>query len=1057
MPVDDGAWLRALKAQVQPMTFKKGRAYAEARKVMGLSRSEAGLSAKVQGEGGRYDVTVSPGDDGPVSTCTCESWNKYGPHCKHVVAVALVYLARVRAAAGPVPEAVAEGAIAPSPAPATEVVSLPALAKLESWLGLSSLPDFEFIYRLTPMNQGSHARQWVVDVRRADQSGKGPIHVRRTLAAGTRIAPADERVFIELSRFEARFDAKLVLNDEDVAQVMDLWKERRVIYRGTPLVFPPQPARPQVRLDQRLDGAAARLELRLPDGASLAMSEAIVLAGRRTWVLAGQNAWTLSPDFPPRVVRKWLLEPQMTFPSGQLERVLTFFAAHLPRHQLALEADGLKVEENVEPTFLLTVEGNAEKVKGKLAARYGEAVTVAVNPDAVHLGYAGGGGAGGAKLFLRKEAQERAAGQALKALGFRHDAASETYEVEGDEAIDFWVKGRSSLPKDWQVFVAQPPKLKVRAKLKPKIRVNMSQVSWFELDAEFITDDQAVDLGAVRLWLGSGRRYLALKDGTFAEADRASIQAAADLLEEAGAAPGRTKTKLPLFHAPALDLLASLGEVEIDAKAKKAMAELREIDGIPAVKTPASLAATLRHYQEAGLAWLWFLNRHGLSGVLADDMGLGKTVQAIALLLKLKQEQGGAPALVVAPTSVLANWEREVERFAPSLKVVTWHGADRQEKADELKSVDLVLTSYALIRRDVAQLKELKFRVVILDEAQNIKNADSATAQACKSMQADTRLALTGTPLENRLTELWSLFDFLMPGFLGTVDAFSDRFEHPISVQGDVSVRDRLKKRIHPFVLRRLKTEVAKDLPPKTEVVTYCEMDPAQASLYREVLEDSRRKVTEQIEKVGFNRSRVSILAALMRLRQVCCDPRLLKLPPGTLLPPSAKLDRFGELVDDLVAEGHRALVFSQFTEMLALLETKATEKGYASLYLDGRTKDRMAKVDAFNDEKGPPLFFISLKAGGTGLNLTSADYVIHYDPWWNPAVEDQATDRTHRIGQTRAVFSYKLITKGTVEEKILALQQRKRELAAGVLGTDAEVGKALTEKDVEELFRPGD
>jgi SNF2 family DNA or RNA helicase len=438
-------------------------------------------------------------------------------------------------------------------------------------------------------------------------------------------------------------------------------------------------------------------------------------------------------------------------------------------------------------------------------------------------------------------------------------------------------------------------------------------------------------------------------------------------------------------------------------------------------------------------------------------MGLGKTVQALSLLQKAANEEGHMPSLVVAPTSVLANWEREMERFTPGLTFVTWHGADRRDNIEKLSKVDVVLTSYALIRRDVEELKKLKFRTVILDEAQNIKNADSATAQATKQLDADNRLALTGTPLENRLSELWSLFDFLMPGFLGTAEGFRDRFEQPIMVQGDMGVRDRLKRRIHPFVLRRLKTEVAKDLPPKTEMVTWCEMEPGQAALYNEVLEESRKKVYDQIDKVGFNRSRVSILAALMKLRQVCCDPRLLKLPPNTLLPGSAKLERFGELVDDLIDEGHRALVFSQFTEMLELLTQAADAKGLKYMYLDGRTKDRMSRVDQFNDPKGPPLFFISLKAGGTGLNLTAADYVIHYDPWWNPAVEDQATDRTHRIGQTRPVFSYKMITKGTVEEKILALQQRKRELAAGVLGTDSDVGKSLTEHDVAELFNPVD
>ncbi len=1047
--IDDGSWLVPLKREVQPMTFKKGREYAEGRRVSMLQRNDDGsITARVTGsEGEKYDVSLRPGEAGALlSQCNCQSWSKYGPHCKHVVAMALVYLARLRAAE-----------TKPSPAGAPEeAVSLPALAKLENWLGLSALPDFEFLYRLSAVPQGAGARHWVMDVRRLDAQSKGPINVKRTLSAGTRIAPADERVFLDLQRHEARYDSRIVLSDEDLSDLLELLRQRRVVYRGTGLTFSPEPARPTVRLENRDDGATARIDLTLPDGASVTLKDATVLSGARSWVMVGQTAYTLEPDFPPRLLRKWLLEPSMTFPSGQIDRVLSFFAAHLPRFRLTLKADGLDVAEDVEPSFVLTVEGTPERVKAKLAARYGPTVTVPVSPSGQHLGYASGGGPDGRRLILRQEVKERAAGRQLVDAGFRHDPASESFDAVGDAALDFWAKGKSSLSKDWEMFAAAPPKVRIRPRVKPRIRVNMSAVNWFDLDADFVTDDQSVDLGAVRMWLDSGRRYVALGDGTFAEADLAELKIAADLLEEAGAMPGKKKTRLPLFHAPALDMLGGLSDVEIDAKARRAMQELKEIDGIPAVKPPTALQGTLRHYQEAGLSWLWFLYRHGLSGVLADDMGLGKTVQALTLLLKAKTEEGAKPSMVIAPTSVLANWEREVVRFAPTLSTVTWHGADRREKAEALKGVDIVLTSYSLIRRDVKELEGLDYRLVVLDEAQNIKNADSATAQACKVLKADCRLALTGTPLENRLSELWSQFDFLMPGFLGSADGFHDRFEHPIMVQGDTEVRDRLRRRIHPFVLRRLKTEVAKDLPPKTETVTFCEMEPGQAALYREVLEESKKKVYEHIDKMGFNRSRVSILAALMRLRQVCCDPRLLKLPPGTALPPSAKLQRFSELVDDLVAEGHRALVFSQFTEMLEILKGQADEKKLQYMYLDGRTKDRMSKVDAFNDPQGPPIFFISLKAGGTGLNLTAADYVIHYDPWWNPAVEDQATDRTHRIGQTRAVFSYKLITKGTVEEKILALQQRKRELAAGVLGTDAEVGKALTEKDVEELFNYG-
>ncbi|HZA14617.1 MAG TPA: DEAD/DEAH box helicase, partial [Myxococcaceae bacterium] len=831
---------------------------------------------------------------------------------------------------------------------------------------------------------------------------------------------------------------------------------RRVIYRGTTLVFSEGAARPQITMETREGSALARIELALPDEVTVPLKDAVLLAGRNTFAIVGQTLYPVEPDFPPRLIRKWLLEPSMAFPASQLDRVLTFFAAHLPRFRMSLRAEGIEVEDAEAPKFVLTVEGGVEKVKARLAARYGQ-TAVPVSPEARHLGYASGPSpeAGGRKLYRRREEDERATARQLLQLGLRYDAPSASFEASGDVAVSFWAEGRKSLPPEWQIFAAAAPAVRVRSRIRPRARVSMGGNNWFDLDVEFVADEQQVDLGAVRMWLESGRKYIPLKDGTFAEADRAELQRAADLLEEAGALPGKTRTQLPLYQAAALGMLADLGDAfELEARARKAIRELQGANGTPAVDAPKALRATLRHYQETGLSWLWFLHRHGLSGILADDMGLGKTVQALALLQKVRDEEGQKPSLVVAPTSVLANWEREAQRFTPALQAMIWHGQDRRERVEQLRSMDLVLTSYALVRRDITELSEVGFRYVILDEAQNIKNADSATAQACKSLPCEQRLALTGTPLENRLSELWSLFDFLMPGFLGSAASFQERYVQPIEGAGDVAVRDRLRRRIHPFILRRLKTEVAEDLPPKTEAVAWVEMEPGQAALYREVLEEGRRKVYESIDKVGFKRSRVSILAALMRLRQVCCDPRLLKLPPDTLLPQSAKLERFGQLLDELVGEGHRALVFSQFVEMLELLKPEAEAKKIPYLYLDGRTRDRMAKVDQFNDPSGPPVFFISLKAGGTGLNLTAADYVIHFDPWWNPAVEDQATDRTHRIGQTRAVISYKLITRGTVEEKILALQQRKRDLAAGVLTSEEGMLKSLTEQDVEDLFR---
>ena len=1073
----DGRWLRVLKSQVQPTTFQKGREYAEGRRVFGLGREGDRIHAKVAGTAAeRYEVELRLTEGAPESTCTCGEWNKDGPHCKHVVAAALIYATRFRPpvrAPVPAPEhnddppledvtdpsghddMVPEQAdpTADLPVGSPELVSLPALAKLESWLGLSSQPDYEFLYRLAPAGSSAGGRHWLIDVRRQDAQAKGPVNVKRLLQAGSRISPVDERIFMALAKHEQRYDARVVLSDEDAVEVFDLLRARRVIYRGTALLYSDVPARPQIHLESRTDAAVARIEFLLPDGSSAAMKDVILLAGKRTLAIAGQTLYAVEPDFPPRLLRKWLLEPSMSFPANQLDRILTFFAAHLPRFRMALKADNIDVDESVEPRFVVTLEGTAERVRAQLAARYVQ-TTVPVSPTATHLGYASGVGEDGRKLYRRREEAERAAGKQLLDLGLRYDTVNARFEANGDAAVEFWARGLASLPEAWERYGVEAPRVRLRPKLKPRVRVGMSGVNWFDLDADFVTDDQQVDLGAVRMWLTSGRRFVPLKDGTFAEADPKELERAADLLEEAGALPGKSRTRLPLHQAVALDLLTDLGEVtEVETKARRAMDELRDTAGVPVTTPPVGLTATLRHYQEAGLSWLWFLNKHGLSGILADDMGLGKTIQALSLLLKSAQEDGRKPSLVVAPTSVLANWEREAEKFTPQLKTMVWHGQDRKERSEDLKDMDIVLTSYALVRRDLEQLSQAGFRYVILDEAQNIKNADSATAQACKAIPSDARLALTGTPLENRLSELWSLFDFLMPGFLGSADSFGERYEQPIQVANDIGARDRLRRRIQPFIMRRLKTEVAKDLPPKTEVVAYCEMEPGQAALYREVLEESRRKVSETIEKVGFKRSRVSILAALMRLRQVCCDPRLLKLPPDTLMPPSAKLERFGQLVDDLVAEGHRALVFSQFTEMLELLRVEAVNKNLGNLYLDGRTKDRMGKVDEFNKPDGPPLFFISLKAGGTGLNLTAADYVIHYDPWWNPAVEDQATDRTHRIGQTRAVISYKLITRGTVEEKILSLQRRKKDLAAGVLGTDADFGKLLTEQDVVSLF----
>ncbi len=472
---------------------------------------------------------------------------------------------------------------------------------------------------------------------------------------------------------------------------------------------------------------------------------------------------------------------------------------------------------------------------------------------------------------------------------------------------------------------------------------------------------------------------------------------------------------------------------------------------------PASFLGTLRPYQAQGVDWLQFLRGAELGGVLADDMGLGKTVQTLAHLA-IEQAEGrlDRPSLIVCPTSVVPNWTMEATRFAPSLQVLTLHGPARKERFGEIARHDLVISTYPLLTRDHAVLTEHEWHVVVLDEAQMIKNPNAETTRAALRLQARQRLALSGTPLQNHLGELWSLFDFLAPGFLGSARSFRTRFRTPIEKHGDAARGEMLTKRVRPFLLRRTKEEVALDLPPKTEITEPVEMEAAQRAIYEGVRLSMHARVRQAIAEKGIARSGIIILDALLKLRQACCDPRLLKLKAVEKTKAgSAKLERLMELLTVLLAEGRRVLLFSQFTSMLALIEERLAEASLPYVMLTGDTVDRGSVVRRFQAGE-VPLFLISLKAGGVGLNLTAADTVIHYDPWWNPAVEDQATDRAHRIGQDKKVFVHRLVTLGTIEEKMEVLKEKKRAIVASVL--EAEHGGALrlTEGDVEELFGVG-
>ena len=513
------------------------------------------------------------------------------------------------------------------------------------------------------------------------------------------------------------------------------------------------------------------------------------------------------------------------------------------------------------------------------------------------------------------------------------------------------------------------------------------------------------------------------------------------------------------IHRTALTQLDRLEEVQlIWSGASRLQDRLPELRALPKrTQEPEGFTATLRDYQREGLAWLAFLSDAGLGGILADDMGLGKTVQVLAHIVDEK-ERGrlNGPVLVVAPTSLIGNWCDETARFAPNLRVLVLHGSARSSRYAAIDEHDLIITTYPLLSRDRTRLLETRFSLLVLDEAQAIKNARSLAAQVVRDIPATRRLAMTGTPLENHLGELWAQFDAVEPGLLGSSRQFTRFFRNPIEKHGDLERQQRLKRRIGPLLLRRRKEDVLSELPPKTEMVHRLDLAPGQRELYETLRLAQHERVRDAIRERGLGQSGIIVLDALLKLRQVCCDPRLVKLESARRTRSSAKLDALLEMLARLVEEGRRVLVFSQFTEMLDLIAPAIADIGISYLMLTGQTpaSERSERVRQFQDGVAP-VFLVSLKAGGTGLNLTAADTVIHYDPWWNPAVETQATDRAHRIGQDKPVFVYKLICTGTVEEKIQALQSRKSNLSNAILDAGSTQKLSLDEADLAELFAP--
>jgi superfamily II DNA or RNA helicase len=1078
---------RGLRRLLGARTFLRGLDYARRKVVENVEVGETEAHGHVRGsEAEPYAVTVGLSPDGIRSHCSCPAFAKSNQHCKHVAALLITVRDQARgslprrtpqpAPAAPAPAVAAESKsrrrdrrrrASPVHAVPTQLGALPEPDAVASPTGIGAWLPPDGVSPTRPLEYRIHVRQGAITVTVLDTEARVPMLPSQALAWQALHPTPDREPLRVLARFESgnpRHPA-VDVRGEDVADLLPLLRERRVLLEPALMQLRYADDQLKPRFDLELVGGdtfvvKASFE-RSTDGRRFSLSQGGWFEGVPGWHVdtSSGTAYPIHRRVSPAALRRLLRSPTIAEP---IQKVAELIMTGLPRVALEVGAelpDLAQVADviDLEPTFRLSAQGDLVGVEVGLYAGYGDVETQVASK-----------GLGTPVLIQAPDdanprvrcyrcdipAHQDAVNKLLE-LGLQPDEEGRYFVAHGDAAIRFWSEGLGSLPETWTLYVPEDlVDTHVRSTpIRPFGKVS-SGVDWLSIKVGWESEGVGASREELARCLATGQKYVRLEDGSYATFDAAQVRAVLDReVELMTAARGG---KLPLAQAGRVreleELLNKAGGCSTTAAAKKLFEKLNDIDNIAATKKPKLLKAKLRPYQEQGISWLKFIHDIGSGGVLADDMGLGKTIQAIALFLIVKAEEKRLSALVVAPTSVVPNWEREIQRFAPTLKVTVWHGADRREQIEELEKAEVIITSYALLRRDVELLRSLDLTYCVLDEAQHIKNPTSATAQAAKTLPAARRLALTGTPIENRLSEIWSIFDFVSPGLLGPLDKFEERYSRPID-QGDAQAAERLRAIIHPFILRRTKLEVARDLPEKIEDDRICELAGDQKTIYAQVAREVRAQVMGEVERVGLARSQLHILAGLTRLRQAACDPRLLGLPREFSDEDSGKLVALRELVEECVSGGHKVLIFSQFVSMLHIVRQALDQDGVRYEYLDGSTKDRAERVNAFQTDESISVFLISLKAGGTGLNLTAADTVIHYDPWWNPAVEDQATDRAHRIGQTRVVTTYRLIAQGTIEEKILQLKAKKRELVAAVLSEDVGGAKKLTKADLDELF----
>jgi superfamily II DNA or RNA helicase len=997
------------------------------------------------------------------SLCPCWDNKERGIICAHVIALGIVLVKR---STDPNREAKAQ-------------------AELKRAARLASVDESKYLRRVPATAPGAIPASLVLTLGRdwqvAWQRGSVPVACEVSYAGKT--LPADQ-VACTLPLSFGKQDESLLFVLEDIAEgpvrgrleikpadflnVLRLHAGKPLpVAGGRPLTVNQAPMRTFVQMD--LDRENGELILmahtELPFMAATDFPFYMV-AGKTGWACGADNLWPLGNVLPEpyhSIYRDPVIIARKDVPG--------FFVRELPllAKQLPLETDltdDLFTLEPGQPKFRLVVRGSPASMAATLYARYDDIELIACKPDPrEHFSLPDP--ADLMRYAIRNQPREQRALELLAPAGFTGARGDELASVVGTRPVLNFLG--SHLPalrrRGWKVELEGKldPFMESLNFATPVVHIDDSKGgAWFDIGYDFETQDgSSISQADIQLALRKGDSFFE-KNGATYLIDSGAVEAMQNIFADCDSRDGEQAGhfRLANVYAPfvksALEALDGIDLEDTASWRKRAGQQNRTLEITP-VALGEPLNGILRPYQKYGVSWLRFMEANGFCGLLADEMGLGKTLQTLAWLQLQRQhpDARGKPALIVCPTTLVENWAEEAAKFVPGLKVLNLTGADRAARWAELPAADIAVTSYAILRRDVEQFTAQPFAAAILDEAQHIKNRSTQNALAAKQLKAFQRLVLTGTPIENSVSDLWSIMDFLMPGYLGDHAAFKIHYEEPISegqAAGEVA-QAKLRRKLHPFLLRRLKSEVAKDLPPKIQKISSCHLTADQQAVYLELLEDSRQKISDMVKTKGFERCRMEILVVLMRLRQICCHLDLLKLPGLKAKQPSAKLDLFMELVEEALDGGHRILVFSQFVGMLTILRQELERQGLAYCYLDGSTKERMKVVHQFNSQRDIPLFLISLKAGGTGLNLTGADMVIHFDPWWNPAVEDQATDRAYRIGQRKTVYSLKLITRGTVEEKVLAMQRKKKAVIDATLTSDENVMQQLDWNDIQELL----